>query len=57
VYEGQSGVHEELEALAAAERECCAFADWEVARDGRHVELRIRSDAPGLAAIDSALRG
>jgi hypothetical protein len=50
-YEPRSGVHAELDALVAAERECCAFAKWEVSRDSKHVVLQIRSDAHGIAAI------
>lgn len=51
LYQPRSGVHEELKALVAAERECCSFAKWEVSRDSEHVELRIRSDAQGIATI------
>ena len=55
VYKSRRGVYEELESLVAAERECCAFAEWEVTRDSENVVLRIRADAQGLAAIVSAL--
>lgn len=51
LYEPRPGVHEELESLVAAERECCGFADWEVTRESGNVVLRIRADAQGLAAI------
>jgi hypothetical protein len=57
LYRSQRGVHEELEALVAGERECCSFAEWEVTRDLEHVVLRIRSDTKGLAAIVGALGG
>lgn len=50
-YPAGSGVREELEALAAAERQCCAFAEWEVSQDTDRVVLRIASDRDGLAAI------
>jgi ABC-type phosphonate transport system ATPase subunit len=56
-YRSQRGVQQELEALVAAERQCCSFADWEVTRDSEHVLLRIRSDAQGLAAIVGAFGG
>ncbi len=56
-YRSQRGVQQELEALVAAECECCSFADWEVTGDSEHVLLRIRSDAQGLAAIVGALGG
>jgi hypothetical protein len=47
---GQS-VAEELEVLAAAERQCCSFAEWEVEQDTDRVILRISSHPDGLAAI------
>ena len=53
-YEPRSGVYEELEALVAAERECCAFAEWDVTRGPESVVLRIRADAQGLASIVAA---
>src|ERR1700761_1365668 len=42
------GVREELVALAAAERRCCAFARWEVAQEPDRAVLRITSTAEGL---------
>jgi hypothetical protein len=51
VYEPRSGVREELEALVAAERECCAFAEWDVSQAPESVVLRVRADAQGLASI------
>ena len=57
VYQARNGVHEELTTLVAAERECCAFAEWEVSHDSEHVVLRIRSDAQGIAAIVGAFGG
>ena len=56
-YGSQGGVHEELEALVAAERECGSFAEWEVSQGQEHVILRIRSDARGLAAVVGAFGG
>jgi hypothetical protein len=50
-YPGGRGVREELQALAAAERQCCAFAEWQVKPEGDPVVLRISSDGDGLAAI------
>jgi hypothetical protein len=52
-YPGARGVREELEALAAAERQCCAFAEWQVKPEGEHVVLRVSSDGDGLVAIAS----
>jgi hypothetical protein len=45
---------EELEALAAAERQCCSFVAWTVSRDDDSVVLNVAAD-PGrpddIAAI------
>jgi hypothetical protein len=57
LYESRPDVHAELEALVAAERECCSFAEWELTRDSEHVVLQIRSDAQGLAAIVGVFGG
>jgi len=51
LYRPEAGVREELDALAAAERECCSFAEWQVTQDADHVALVIRSDPDGLATI------
>jgi hypothetical protein len=53
----QAGVKDELEALAAAERQCCSFAEWTVTQEEDHVVLHVRAD-PGRAddiAIFAAL--
>ena len=50
-YPAGQGVREELETLAAAERQCCSFAEWEVEHGTDRVLLRIRSHPDGLAAI------
>lgn len=54
LYASRRGVQEELEALVAAERVCCAFAEWDITRDAENIVLRVRADAPGLAAIIGA---
>ena len=51
LYRPGAGVREELDALAAAERECCSFAEWDVTQDTDHIALTIRSEPHGLAAI------
>ncbi len=38
------GVREELDALAAAERQCCSFVAWDVSQDEDHVVLHITAD-------------
>jgi hypothetical protein len=40
----RAGVKDELEALAAAERQCCSFASWFVSSDGADVVLYITGD-------------
>jgi hypothetical protein len=44
---------EEVRALAQLERECCAFAEWQVtAQDGRAV-LDVTADGDAVAAVQS----
>lgn len=43
-YQPQPHVREELEALAAAEAECCAFVSWSVTQDGAIPVLRVTAD-------------
>jgi hypothetical protein len=58
-YELAPGVHDELEALAAAERRCCSFVAWDVGRDGPHAVLRVTAppDTPDDVASIAALFG
>ena len=37
----RAGIREELRALAAAERRCCSFADWQVTEEEGYPVLRI----------------
>lgn len=41
----------ELRALAAAERDCCAWADWSVEQDDGEIALLARSTGDGVAAL------
>jgi hypothetical protein len=50
-----AGVAEELEALAATERGCCAWATWTVMTDGDDVVLDVASSGEGVAALHSML--
>jgi hypothetical protein len=50
-YRDEHGVRQELDALAAAERRCCSFAEWSVTQDGEHVVLTIDSGPDGVAAV------
>jgi hypothetical protein len=53
-YQTGAGVREELEDLAAAEQQCCSFADWIVTMSGDHVVLRVvapREDPDAIRPI------
>lgn len=50
------GVREELEALAAAEAQCCAFAAWNVVLDGGQPVLRITAAADRPEDIEPIAR-
>jgi hypothetical protein len=56
----QAGVKDELEALAAAERQCCSFVSWGVTSEGVDVVLRVTagenrpSDVVPIAALFGA---
>lgn len=58
-YQPEPGVRDELEALATAERECCAFVAWDVSQDGRHPVLHVTADpsAPDDVVPIAALFG
>lgn len=46
-----AGVEAELEALVAVENHCCAWASWDVVREGGDVVMRARSTGDGVAAL------
>jgi hypothetical protein len=51
-------VAEELEALVALERECCAFADWLVRHSDGKLVLEITGDSvEAIAAVQAMIRG
>ncbi len=50
-YPASPAVRAELEALVAAERRCCTFADWQVLQDDDLVLLQITATPDGLDAI------
>jgi hypothetical protein len=58
-YQAEPGVRDELEALAAAERQCCAFVAWDVSHEGHHAVLHVTADpgAPDDVAPIAALFG
>jgi hypothetical protein len=50
-FHARAGVEEELRALAELERDCCAFATFEVAASHDHVTLEITSTGDGVKAV------
>ena len=46
-------VEAELRELAQLERECCAFARWDVTTNGDRAVLEITADGPAIAAVQS----
>ena len=51
------GVEEELRGLAAAENECCSWADWTVQASAGQVMLDVTSDGDGIAALHGMFTG
>jgi len=49
----EPGVAEELRMLAAAENECCAWADWMVQTSLAHIVLDVRSTGQGIPTLHS----
>jgi MerR family transcriptional regulator, copper efflux regulator len=47
----------ELGELAAAERECCAWADWSVEPGAGEVALVVRSTGDGVTALHTMFSG
>jgi hypothetical protein len=48
-----------LQALVAAERQCCSFAEWRVTQEVDHVVLTVAADAGrtgGIAAVAALFR-
>ena len=50
-FHDDAAVEHELRALVAVERQCCAWAHWEVLRDEGELALRVTSSADGAAAL------
>jgi len=50
VFDAIPGVADELQALAALERECCAFAAWSVRANGSQLTLEVIGDSDEAAA-------
>jgi hypothetical protein len=58
-YQPEPGVREELEALVAAERQCCPFVAWDVRDEGSQPVLYVTADpsAPDDVASIAVLFG
>jgi hypothetical protein len=49
-------VEAELRELARLEHTCCAFASWDVGKQGDHVLLDITAEGDAVAAVQSLFR-
>ena len=56
-FRADPGTAAELSALAAAERDCCPWAEWSVERTGERVALHVRSAGEGVAALHAMFPG
>jgi hypothetical protein len=54
-FRADPGVAAELATLAAAERECCVWAEWSVERRDGEIALVVRSSGAGVAALHTML--
>jgi|tagenome__1003787_1003787.scaffolds.fasta_scaffold20904154_4 hypothetical protein len=48
-----AGVEDELNELARLERDCCAFARWDVTTEQGHAHLDVTADGDAVAAVQS----
>jgi hypothetical protein len=51
------GEHEAVDALVAAERECCAFFEFAISRQGEETELEIRTPEGGEPLLRGLVAG
>jgi hypothetical protein len=56
-FRADPGAAAELTALAAAERECCAWAGWSVEPGDGEIALVARSSGAGVTALHTMLEG
>jgi len=56
-FRADPGAVAELTALAAAERECCAWAGWSVEPGDGEIALVARSSGAGVTALHTMLEG
>ena len=52
-----SGERERVDSLVAAESQCCSFFDFEVADDGKGVELKVVTPEGGEVPMRSLVAG
>ena len=52
----EAGVEQELRALAELERECCAFASFELSVAGNVVSLDVTAEGDGVTAVREIFR-
>ena len=56
VFRADDGIADELRELALLERDCCAFASWDVTTDGGHAVLDVTGTGDeGVAAVQGML--
>jgi len=55
-FRADPGASAELSALASAERDCCAWAEWSV-EQGDELTLDVRSSGDGVAALHAMFTG
>ena len=51
VFASEPGVEAEVRDLAELERECCAFASWEVSTEADRVVLDVRGDGEAVPVV------
>ncbi|HWJ31207.1 MAG TPA: hypothetical protein VNR59_02605 [Gaiellaceae bacterium] len=54
-FRDEPAVEQELSELVAVERECCAWASWELAREDGVLVMHARSTGDGVAALHGML--
>ena len=56
-FRGEPGVEQQLRQLAAAENQCCPWADWTVTTRTGQIVLDVRAAGEGVAALHSMFTG
>jgi hypothetical protein len=52
-YRAEPGIRDELEALAAGERDCCSFVTWDVTHESDEAVLHVRPDPASPGDLDA----